>query len=199
MINRKKKIITIQLFLFISGALILNYTYFGENNNQDLSAQKKQIKINQQSLSDESNKDVFYNIQYSGVDLSGNRYIIKSKEAENDKENLEFVNMKSVEAIFYFKDNSQLKIFSDRGFYNNKTLDIKFKKNIRAEHNDSRLFSQSAEFSNSKEFIIISDEVEIFDKRGNIKADKLLFDLKNQTLEVTSFDESLINANVILK
>ena len=86
--------------------------------------------------------------------------------------------MKSVEAIFYFKDNSELKIFSDRGFYNNKTLDIKFK-NIRAEHNDSRLFSQSAEFSNSKELIIISDEVEIFDKRGNIKADKLLFDQKS--------------------
>ena len=199
MINRKKKIISIQLFLFISGALILNYTYFRENNKQDLSAQKKQIKINQQSLSDENNKDVFYNIQYSGVDLSGNRYIIKSKEAENDKENLEFVNMKSVEAIFYFKDNSQLKIFSDRGFYNNKTLDIKFKKNIRAEHNDSRLFSQSAEFSNSKELIIISDEVEIFDKRGNIKADKLLFDLKNQTLDVTSFKESVINANINLK
>jgi len=199
MINRKKKIITIQLFLFISGALILIYTYFWVNNKQDLSNQKEQVKINQQSLDPTSNKDIFYNIQYSGIDLSGNRYIIKSKEAENDKENLEFVNMKSVEAIFYFKDNSQLKIFSDRGFYNNKTLDIKFKKNIRAEHNDSRLFSQSAEFSNSKEFIIISDEVEIFDKRGNIKADKLLFDLKNQTLEVTSFDESLINANVILK
>lgn len=199
MINRKKKIIIIQIFLFISGALILFYTYFGENNKQDLSAQKEQIKINKQSLDDANNKDVFYNVQYSGIDLSGNRYIIKSKVAENDKENLELVNMKSVEATFYFKDNSQLKIFSDRGFYNNKTLDIKFKKNIRAEHNESRLFSQSAEFSNSKELIIISDEVEIFDKRGNIKADKLLFDLKNQTLDVTSFDESLINASVNLK
>ena len=199
MINRKKKIISIQFFLFISGALILFYTYFGENNKQDLSAQKEQIKINNQSLDDENNKDVFYNVQYSGIDLSGNRYIIKSKVAENDKENLELVNMKSVEATFYFKDNSQLKIFSDRGFYNNKTLDIKFKKNIRAEHNESRLFSQSAEFSNSNELIIISDKVEIFDKRGNIKADKLLFDLKNQTLDVTSFDESLINASVNLK
>lgn len=199
MINRKKKIITIQLFLFISGVLILVYTYFGENNKQDLSAQKEQIKINKQSLDNKNNKDVFYNVQYSGIDLSGNRYIIKSKVAENDKENLELVNMKSVEAIFYFKDNSQLKIFSDRGFYNSKTLDIKFKKNIRAEHNKSKLFSQSAEFSNSQEFITISDEVEIFDKRGNIKADKLLFDLKNQTLDVTSFDESIINANVNLK
>ena len=197
MINRRKKIITIQFFLFISGALILIYTYFG-SNKQDLSAQKNQIKIEQQPLRDDS-KDVFYNIQYSGIDLSGNRYIIKSKEAENDKENLELVNMKSVEAIFYFKDDSQLKIFSDRGFYNNKTLDIKFKKNIRAEHNESRLFSQSAEFSNSEEFIVISDEVEIIDRRGNIKADKLLFDLKNQTLDVTSFDENVINANVNLK
>ena len=199
MINRKKKIITIQFFLFILGTLILIYTYFGMNNKKDFSIQKKQIKINEQSLNTPNDKDIFYNVQYSGIDLSGNRYIIKSKEAENDKENLEFVNMRSVEAAFYFKDNSELKIFSDLGYYNNKTLDIKFKKNIRAEHNDSRLFSQSAEFSNSKEFIIISGEVEIFDKRGNIKADKLLFDLKNQTLDVTSFDESIVNANVNLK
>lgn len=197
MINRRKKIITIQFFLFFSGALILIYTYFG-SNKQDLSVQKNQINIEQQRLGDDG-KDVFYNIQYSGIDLSGNRYIIKSKEAENDKENLDLVNMKSVEAIFYFKDDSQLKIFSDRGFYNNKTLDIKFKKNIRAEHNESRLFSQSAEFSNSEEFIVISDEVEIIDRRGNIKADKLLFDLKNQTLDVTSFDENVINASVNLK
>ena len=199
MINRRKKVITIQFFLFTLGALILIYTYFGSVNYQDLSAQKDQIKIDQQPLGNDDNKDVFYNIQYSGIDLSGNRYIIKSKEAENDKESLELVNMKSVEAIFYFKDDSQLKIFSDLGFYNNKTLDIKFKKNIRAEHDESRLFSQSAEFSNSEELIIISDEVEIFDKRGNIKADKLLFDLKNQTLDITSFDENVINASVNLK
>ena len=110
MINRRKKIITIQFFLFFAGALILIYTYFG-SNKQDLSVQKNQINIEQQRLGDDG-KDVFYNIQYSGIDLSGNRYIIKSKEAENDKENLELVNMKSVEATFYFKDDSQLKIFS---------------------------------------------------------------------------------------
>lgn len=199
MINRKKKVITIQLLLFISGALILIYTYYGINNKQNLPIQNEKRNIDQQSLNNKDNKDVFYNITYTGIDLSGNRYMIKSKEAENNKENLELVNLRSVEAIFYFKDNSQLLIFSDLGFYNNKTLDIKFKNNIRAEHNESRLFSQSAEFSNSKQFIIISDKVEILDKRGNIKADKLLFDLKNQTLNISSFDENKINANVNLK
>ena len=33
----------------------------------------------------------FYNIEYSGLDLSGNRYILKSKEARNNKENQEIV------------------------------------------------------------------------------------------------------------
>ena len=55
-------------------------------------------------------KDIFYNIQYSGLDLSGNRYIIKSKEAENDKKK-KLVNMKFVEAVFYFKDDTILKFF----------------------------------------------------------------------------------------
>ena len=49
----------------------------------------------------------FYNIEYSGLDLNGNRYILKSKEAFFwIKSNLKLFNMKFVEANFYFKDNT---------------------------------------------------------------------------------------------
>ena len=45
----------------------------------------------------------FYNIEYSGIDLHGNRYILKSKEAKTDKVNQKLDKMKVLKAIFYFK------------------------------------------------------------------------------------------------
>ena len=51
-----------------------------------------------------SDKDlnVFFNIEYSGFDLSGNRYILKSK-ARTNKDNEELIFMTDVEAFFILK------------------------------------------------------------------------------------------------
>ena len=40
--------------------------------------------------------------------------------------------MVDVEAIFYFKDDTNLQVFSKSGIYNNKTLDMQFKENVKA-------------------------------------------------------------------
>ena len=106
--------------------------------------------------------------------------------------------MNGVEAFFYFKDNSVLTVRSKKAEYNNKTLDIKFFDNIKADYNESRLFADEAEYSNSKNFITITKNVKIDDPRGNLFADKLLFDIKNQNLNITSFKNSKINANIDL-
>ena len=62
------------------------------------------------------------------MDLSGNRYILKAKEASNEPNNQNIIKMKSVEAFFYFKDDTILRIFSEEGIYNNRTLDMVFSK-----------------------------------------------------------------------
>ena len=48
------------------------------------------------------------------------------------------------------------------------------------------------------DFITITKNVKIDDPRGNLFADKLLFDIKNQNLNITSFKNSKINANIDL-
>ena len=108
-------------------------------------------------------RDVFYNIEYSGLDLSGNRYILRAKEAFNEQNNQNIIKMKEVEAIFYFKDDTILKIFSEKGIYNNKTLDMIFTKNVKADYEGSSLIAQKAEYSNSKNFLHISEKVVLND------------------------------------
>ena len=106
--------------------------------------------------------------------------------------------MTEVEAVFYFKDNTKLNVSSKFGKYNNNTLDMIFKKNVKAAYLKSILFAEEAEYSNSQSLLTISDKVRIKDKRGNLKADKLSFDLKKQTLNISSIKDNNINAKVSL-
>ena len=113
MIERKKKLRLIQISLLIVGTLIIIFTYFNQNETSDekIVSKETQEKIKKQlENSNTENSDVFYNIEYSGLDLAGNRYILKSKEARNSKSESDVVNMKFVEAKFYFKEIDELSL-----------------------------------------------------------------------------------------
>ena len=199
--NRKKKLRIYQFSLLFLGILIIFFTYI---NNEKITEEKiisseTQKKIKKQLADQSSVGDVFFNIEYSGLDLAGNRYILKSKEAKNNKDNQEIVYMKSVEAIFYFKDGTILNVKSEDGIYNNKTLDMQFNRNVKATYEGSELLAQKAEYSNSKSFLIISEKVKVNDIRGSMLADKLYFDIKKQTLSIASTEENKVNANINLK
>ena len=201
MTERKKKLIIIQISLLIIGSLIILFTYSDLNfsDKEKIITTETQKRVDEQLKNESQDGDIFFNIEYSGLDLAGNRFILKSKEAFNKKSSQEIVDMKSVEAFFYFKDGTVLKILSDRGIYNNKTLDMNFDGNVIAKYEGSELFAQKAEYSNSKSFLMISNEIKVKDYRGTMFADKLFFDIKKQTLNITSTKNGNVNANVNLK
>ncbi len=200
MIRRKRNLIFAQIILFIMGVFIIVYTYYNKSQIEQIITPENQKKISD-SLKDQNNNtyDVFYDIKYSGIDLAGNRYILTSKEAINNKNNPELVNMKFVEVNFYFKDDTILNVISDSGVYNNKTLDMLFEKNVKAFYEGSKLFADKANYSNTKSFLEISDNVTVADQRGTLIADKLLFDIKKQKLNIISFNNNKINAKIDLK
>ena len=87
--ERKKKIKTIQISLIIIGFIIIFLTY---SNREEPS--KKELIVLETAKENKSsnNKDVFFNIEYSGLDLAGNRYILKSKEAYSSQKKQEILN-----------------------------------------------------------------------------------------------------------
>ena len=200
--ERKKKLKIIQISLLSIGLLIIFLTYYKKDTpiEKEIISKSTQEQLKkQQDQTLKSGNDVFYNIEYSGIDLAGNRYILKSKEALTNKSNPEVVIMKYVEARFFFKDDTILYVWSDEGEYNNKSLDMKFNKNVEAKYEGSELKAQQAEYSNTKSYLIISENVEIKDFKGTVFADQLLFDIKKQTLNIASFNDEKINANINLK
>ena len=198
--DRKKKLRIVQLCLISIGILTLIFTYSDKINLKKRSSTaqelKKEVDDNMVNNKENANGNVFYNIEYSGLDLAGNRYILKSKSAINNSLDSDLIDMTGVTAVFYFKDGTVLKIKSNFGEYNNNTLDINFKSDIKAEYGESTLEAQYAEYSNSQGFLTVTDNVIVNDVQGNLVADKLLFDIKSQILEIETFNDKRIRVNV---
>ena len=201
MIQRKKKILFLQLSLLILGIIIIIVTYL---NNEDSSDKKIILKSTEEKIAkklednkkENINSNTFLNIEYSGLDFSGNRFILESKEATTISTNSEIVDLKGVKAVFYFKDDTILIVKSNFGRYNSKTLDMKFSEKVIATYNDNILNADNAEYTKSLGKLIISNKVKIYSTEGDLLADKLTFDVKNQILEIDSFNENKINANI---
>ena len=96
--ERKRRLRLIQLTMLILGILIIFFTYIKKNEIEEnkIITKETQEKIKEQMQVQNQQGDVFYNIEYSGIDLTGNRYILKSKEATTNKSDQDIVNMKFV-------------------------------------------------------------------------------------------------------
>ncbi len=74
--DRKKKIRLIQFSLFILGTIIIIFTYWNKERftPDNIISQEKQKEIEIQLQNEENKENVFFNIEYTGLDLSGNRF-----------------------------------------------------------------------------------------------------------------------------
>jgi len=193
--KRKKKLLTIQILLFSLATILIFFTYYGKNDNKfDNKKTKTETKPIEKDADDKTTS--FENIEYKGVDLEGNRYIIKSELADFSLENPELINMKIMSAIFYLKDGSILKIKGDWGSYNNQTYDMKFRENIETKYKDNFIYSEKLDYLNSKQLLTVSGNVKTKSLQGNIEADRLLFDLSLNTLDISMFDENQVKVKM---
>ena len=156
----------------------------------------KKIIEEQKSNSDSKDGNTFYNVKYSGLDLKGNRFSIISNEGTTSDLNSSLVEMKGVTANFYFKDNSNLEISSKEGTYNNESLNIIFKTDVKALYENSELYADQAEFSNSNNYLKVSNNVKIIDPKGTMLADQLIFDINTKTLKITSLKNNKIKSRI---
>ena len=69
----------------------------------------KENEINQDEPKVNEKSNFFENVEYNGIDLNGNRYIVKSEFAEFESDFPELIKMTNMTAIFYFSDGSSIK------------------------------------------------------------------------------------------
>jgi len=180
MTSRKKNILLIQITIFLIALALLYNTYREKNKESETF-----VRIKTETSSDTNS---FTNIEYSGFDLAGNRYVLKAGQADFKTEKPELINMKIVIAKFYLKDGTVLMVDSDSGLYNNLTLDMKFNKNVKVDFLTHVLLSDSLSYSNSNAKLIATGNVrgESIEK-GEFSADNVEYDLMDKTLNLSMF------------
>ena len=191
MTRRRKKIILVQLSIFLLGFFLLYNTYFKK------SIESVEIVKKETGTDTNSNTNNFTDIEYSGFDLSGNRYVLQSKKADFESEAPELVNMLGVTANFYLDDGTVLKVISDKGLYNNITLNMDFKENVKATYLTNILLSDQLIYLNSSGKLLASGNVygESIEK-GEFFADNVEYNLANKSLDFSMFGNNQVNVRV---
>ena len=189
MIRRKRKILLIQLVIFLFALSLLYNTYRDKNKPT-----KETIKIETQT---DSNTNSFNDIEYSGFDLNGNRYTLNAGTADFKTETPELIDMKEVVAKFYLKDNTILTVLSDEGLYNNITRDMNFEKNVKADYLTNNLVSDSLSYSNSNAKLIATGNVrgESIEK-GEFNSDSVEYNLTDKTLNFSMSGSKQVNMKI---
>ena len=192
--KRKRKILVIQVAIFVVASSLLFMTY----SPQDVSDKKEINKLTEKKVTSEKVPDsnTFENVEYKGVDINGNRYVINSGFAEFDLDLPELIKMRVMYATFYFKDGSLLTVSGDWGTYNNKTFDMEFRDNIKAVYQDNNLYSDNLDYYSSKNLLTIYGNVFTESIQGTTESDKLVFDLKKQTLDMSMYDNKQVNVKL---
>jgi len=188
-INRRRKIISIQVVIFIIALSLLFVTYRDKNQ-----VTEKAVKIEAEADSDTNN---FFDIEYSGFDLNGNRYTLVAGKANFNTNTPEAINMKRVVANFYLKDGTILKVISDEGLYNNITLDMLFKKNVKATYLANTLLSEELDYSSTDGKLLASGNVrgESVEK-GKFIADNVEYNLSNNNLDFSMLGDKQVNVKL---
>ena len=197
MTSRKKRILTIQIIIFIIGSLLVFFTYYNKNNVSDLKKTSDLVKQNSSdTLENDQNINTFENIEYKGIDLNGNRYVIMSEKASFDVNKPELIDMKIMSAIFYFKDGTILRVKGDYGTYNNKSNDMEFRENIIANYIDNNLYADNLDYLNSKNLLTIYGNVKTESIKGNISADNIEIDISKSTVDLSMFGNGEVNVKI---
>jgi len=189
-----------QLTLLLMGLIIIFFTYFGNFKKKEDTTVVEDIKKIDQENQEESADNInrFEDVEYKGLDASGNRYVIGSKYANFTTDRPEIISMTNVECTFYLSGGN-LYIVSDYAIFNNSSNDMEFTENVKMNYLENVLFSQKAIFENEKNELIIEGDVSSKGPNGKIRADRLDFDLNTKKLKISMYNDEKVNIKVKLQ
>ena len=186
----------IQISLLLLAFFLIFFTYFFNLKKKHPSTNLDQIKTVEPDGEREKVANTFVNVQYSGLDKNGNRFVIGSKYANFEIDRPNIIRMEQMLCTFYFKDDTDLTISSNYGVYNNVTNDMEFTENVKMNYLENVLFSEKANFFNVKNELLIEGKVKTKSPEGELQADKLDFNLDSKKLKTSMYNDKKVNIKV---
>ena len=187
----------IQISLLLLAFFLIFFTYFFNLKKKQPFTNLDQIKtVKPDKQKEKVAVNTFFDVQYSGFDKNGNRFVIGSKYANFELERPEVIRMEQILCTFYFKDGTNLIIVSNYGIYNNVTDDMEFTENVKMNYLENVLFAEKANFFNVKNELLIEGNVKTKSQEGELQADKLDFNLDSKKLKISMYNDKKVNIKV---
>ena len=175
---QKKIIIQVFLFLLIIIISVIFFKFYFKPTNL---IKEYDSKINN---SDSNQNNLMSNIKYFAADKAGNEYIVQSKLAEFDPNQLNLILMEEVTGVIQFTNSSPILISSDKAIYNKLNHDTKFFGNVLAAYDDHKISSQNLELFFDRNLASISKKIIYKNLNTELRADRIEIDLVTKNSKI---------------
>ena len=178
-----KEIIIQILMIFL--IIIISWLFFSKYIQKDIknNAQKTLIK-KKTDIKKNKSSNYIENINYTSVDLKGNKYQIEAEQAEIDINEEDIMFLENVVAHIYLIDSDTIKITSDFGKYNSKNYDTIFTKNVIITYPSHRITGEYLDFSFLSNLGTMSIDVFYTGDKTTLIADRIEIDISTKDTKI---------------
>jgi uncharacterized protein YxeA len=178
--NKKTVLQVVMVFVIIIISLWFYLKYF-TNNFEDVKEFQDIEKINEE----QSSESTYINdINYTSIDLRGNKYQITAKLAEIKIENSDVMFLTDVIAFIFIKNKDAVKITSNYGKYNTINYDTIFSENVIVVYPGHKITGEYLDFSFLTNLGIFTTNVIYTGEKTNLFADKVEMNLATKDTKI---------------
>ena len=157
------------------------YLKYFTNNFADVKEAQVIEKINEEQNSDST---YINDINYTSIDVRGNKYQITAKLAEIKIENSDVMFLTDVIAFVFIKDKDTVKITSNFGKYNTINYDTIFSENVIVVYPGHKITGEYLDFSFLTNLGIFTTNVIYNGEKTNLFADKIEMNLTTKDTKI---------------
>ena len=182
-----KKFVQLVLILLIVVISIFFYNkYFRVNEVSEIERKIEPIiETNEKNTSIETKNNLIKNLKYD-VNLENNtKYNISSDLSEIIYvDNIEYVRMQNVVAIFIDENNIPIIIKAKKALFNNSTYNTQFDQNVEIKYLDNLINSDELDLDFNENIASIYNNVVYEGNHGRIKTDNIVINLITKKIDI---------------
>jgi hypothetical protein len=165
---------------------------FVELSNNSLKNNKVYLNSNQEANKEDiySNKEITENLVYKSKDAEGNKYLLKSKFGETNKENKNIIFLDQVTAIIDLINRPPITIKSDYAEYDYENLNTKFFDNVEIKYNSNIVRSDNLDLIFNENVANMYNNVFFKNNSSNAKADLINLNFLTGNINIKMYEKN---------
>ena len=184
-----KKNRVIQFSLVIAIIILFFTTYYSDDKDKIVDANKNSYTENASKLTEETS-NIIENVNYTGTNNRGTFFELNAAIAEIKHDEPNLSRLQDVFVVIRLRNLRTIHIQSDKAVFNKISNDCEFFGNVKITEQDNVITSDNLDFYNSKNFLQAYNNVEYSSMKGALIADKVDVDLLKNEANIFMFKKN---------